>query len=137
MRKLYIIRGASGSGKTTLVGELEHAFYLAGLSCASVAADDYFDYSNKEWSREELGNAHKFSRDFVEDSMLSNISAIMVHNTFTTEKELKPYLEMAEKHEYEVTSVVMENRHGNVSVHNVPEATVLNQKQRLRSSIKL
>ena len=67
--------------------------------------------------------------------MEDNIPVIFVSNTFTTEKEMKPDLEMAEKNNYQIVSLVVENRHGNESVHNVPEETMT--KMRNRFSLKL
>lgn len=67
--------------------------------------------------------------------MDSGADYIFVSNTFTTEKEMKPYLKMAEESGYHVVSLIVENRHGNKSVHNVPEETMT--KMRDRFSFKL
>lgn len=48
---------------------------------------------------------------------------------------MKPYLDMAEIYGYRVVSLVVENRHGNSSVHGVPEETM--KKMEDRFSIKL
>jgi hypothetical protein len=48
---------------------------------------------------------------------------------------MKPYLDMAVETGHEVTVLIVENRHGNKSVHNVPEDTI--QKMKNRFSIKL
>jgi predicted kinase len=58
-----------------------------------------------------------------------------VTNTFTTEKEMKPYLELAEKYDYRVVSMIIENRHGNDSLHGVPEFVM--EKMLNRFSFKL
>jgi len=60
---------------------------------------------------------------------------IVVSNTSTTEKEMEPYLKLAEKYDYKVVSLIVENRHGNKSVHNVPDETM--EKMRNRFEIKL
>ena len=60
---------------------------------------------------------------------------VIVSNTFTTEKELKFYLDMADVCGYAVTSLVVENRHGNNSIHGVPEETMVKMKNRF--SVKL
>ena len=60
---------------------------------------------------------------------------IVVSNTSTTEKELQPYLDLATKYDYKVVSLIVENRHGNSSVHNVPDETI--DKMRNRFNIKL
>lgn len=56
--------------------------------------------------------------------MRKEVEKIFVTNTFTTDKELAPYLEMAEKYGYQVVSAIIENRHGHNSVHNVPDDSV-------------
>ncbi|AHK11220.1 hypothetical protein S14_111 [Shewanella sp. phage 1/4] len=58
---------------------------------------------------------------------------IVVHNTNTSERELKPYLKLAEEHSYEVVSLVVENRHGNHDMHNAQ----LRQEERLLGSLVL
>jgi len=50
-----------------------------------------------------------------------NVDKIAVSNTFTQEWELQPYYELAIKYGYYVTCIVVENRHGNKSIHGVPE----------------
>lgn len=60
---------------------------------------------------------------------------IVVSNTFTTEKELAPYYELAYTYNYKVVCVVVENRHKGVNVHSVPDQTLLKMKNRF--SIKL
>jgi predicted kinase len=44
--------------------------------------------------------------------------------------ELKPYVDLAEKYGYTVFTIVTENRHGGVNVHNVPEEVLDNMKNR-------
>jgi phenolic acid decarboxylase len=44
-----------------------------------------------------------------------------VSNTFTQEWEMEPYVKLAEKYDYMVFSVIVENRHVGVNSHDVPE----------------
>ena len=57
-------------------------------------------------------------------------STIVVSNTFTQEWEMKPYFEMAELHGYKVFSIIIENRHGGVNEHDVPEEVLSSMKNR-------
>jgi hypothetical protein len=104
------------------------------------AADDYFyrkgdgDY---RFVAEDLGAAHAWCRAGVESKMGHNFHNIIVHNTFTRYKEMKPYLAMAEKFGYKVVSLVVENRHGSDSVHNVPQEVRELQSTRLARNLKL
>jgi hypothetical protein len=60
---------------------------------------------------------------------------IVVSNTFTQEWEMQPYFDMAAKHGYRVVSLIVENRHGNQSIHSVPPETI--EKMKNRFEIKL
>ena len=91
--------------------------------------------SEYRFNADLLGHAHHWCRSKVEQDMSQGQQAIVVSNTFTTEKEMKPYLALAEEFGYNVTSIITENRHGNESVHDVPAETM--QKMRDRLSIKL
>jgi len=58
-----------------------------------------------------------------------------VANTFTTDKEIKPYKELAERYGYMLMSIIVENRHGNKSIHGVPEETM--EAMEKRFTVKL
>ncbi|QQO38394.1 hypothetical protein VPG01_036 [Vibrio phage VPG01] len=134
MKNLYLIRGASGSGKTTLAKSMEQGMRYS----RAVAADDYFMVEGKYlFDVTKLHAAHQWCQDQVDGLMILGMYHIIVHNTFTTEKEMKPYFDLAEKHGYQVTTLVVENRHGNESVHDVPDETLTRQRQRLRANICL
>ena len=55
---------------------------------------------------------------------------IVVANTFTEEWEMKPYFEMAERYNYRIHTVIVENRHGNKNIHNVPDEKLQSMKSR-------
>lgn len=132
---LYLLRAASGSGKTTLAMELEK--YLP--NSIAFAADDYH-YDEKgyyDFKFENLAKAHRACQERTKWAMFNKKCSIIVHNTNTTEKEIKPYLDLAEQYNYKVVSLVVENRHGNKSVHDVPDDVVTKQKHRLKNSLKL
>ena len=58
------------------------------------------------------------------------ITNIVVHNTFTENWEIKPYQELAEKYGYNFYTIIIENRHGTKSIHDVPEHVISSQKDR-------
>lgn len=138
-RTLLIIRGTSGSGKSTL-SNLITSICKDDIMCSIHEADMFFidDKGNYNFDATKLEQAHAQCLKNVEIAMdFFGRPLIILSNTSTTEKELLPYLELAQKYEYQVISVVLENRHGNANTHNVPEKTIKNQEQRLRNSIKL
>ena len=46
---------------------------------------------------------------------------LIVSNTFTQQWEMKPYFDLAEQNGYRVYSLIVENRHGGVNEHGVPD----------------
>lgn len=64
-------------------------------------------------------------------------SNVIIHNTSTREWEFQPYIDMAHQYGYKVVSLVVENRHGNSSVHNVPEEVVENHRNNILNNLKL
>jgi NEDD4-binding protein 2 len=136
MKTLILLRGLPGSGKSTF------ANYM--FSNNIFEADQYFynEEGKYNFDASKLYEAHKWCQLRVEHAMEDNLesngmyfSEIVVSNTSTTEKELEPYLELAKKYDYQVVSLIVENRHSGVSKHNVPAETIERMKNRF--SIKL
>jgi len=131
MKELFLLRGLPGAGKTTLANSIGGTW---------VEADHYFlnENGDYEFDGSKLRDAHKWCQDSVEESMNFQSIKSKVSNTFTQEKELEPYYQLAEKYGYKVFSLIVENRHGgseDTNTHNVPKETI--QKMRARFSIKL
>lgn len=132
---LIILRGCSGSGKTTFAKLLEQMY----IGCSAVAADDfhYDEDGNYNFNIDNLPAAHKWCREEVEGLMALSRGVIIVHNTSTTEKEIKPYIDLAGQYGYDVVSLVVENRHNNENIHDVPAEVLQRQYNKLRSNLKL
>jgi len=117
----------TGSGKSTFAGMVGRA-----ICCA----DDYFMHDgNYNWSADKLNAAHAWSQRKCRRFMKANIERIVVANTSTREREMKAYMDLARQFGYRVFSVIVETRHDNKSVHNVPEESL--EKMRARFEIKL
>lgn len=123
---LTLIRGIPGAGKSSL------AWYISEGEIPVYEADDFWD--ERAFDPALLHQAHKECLANTDEALRIEGDCI-VSNTFTTEKELKPYLDLAKKLDMRVTVIIVENRHGGKSVHNVPEATI--EKMRNRFSVKL
>lgn len=116
-KTLILVRGLPGSGKTTFANTIGTGPVLS--------ADDYFMTNGKyEFNINLLGKAHENCLNRTEKWMQKGTNRIFVANTFTTKREMKPYFEIADKYGYMTFSVIVENRHGNKSVHNVAEETM-------------
>lgn len=137
MKTLYIVRGLPGSGKTSFVKNLMNLCVNGSASAEHFEADQYFYLKDGKYTFEPslIGAAHFNCRHNTKNAMLNNVENIFVSNTFTTEKEMKPYFQLATEFDYKVVSLVVENRHGNSSVHGVPEDTLVKMKDRF--SLKL
>jgi predicted kinase len=135
-KNLIIIRGTSGSGKSSLAN-----FLVNNSSCDAVyyEADMFMEneQGQYEFKPEKLGYCHDKCVVAVESSMQSELPLIIVSNTSTKERDFKIYIELATKYGYKVTSLVVENRHGNKDSHNVPEETLKRQEEAIRQSLKL
>lgn len=130
-KMLYLIRGLPGSGKSTFAKEL--AFALGGYHYEA----DMFHIIDGvyQWKPENVQAAHSWCQHKAAITMNHQLGDVIVSNTFTTEKEMQPYIDMAGIYGYRVTSLVVEHRHDGVNQHNVPQATL--DKMRNRFTIKL
>jgi predicted kinase len=127
MKELFLLRGLPGSGKSTL------AESLGGLH---MEADKYFTYEGKyEFDVTKLKDAHDWCQNAVRVFMENKNKRVVVSNTFTQEWEMQPYFDLAEKHGYRVYSLIVENRHGGVNEHGVPEDKLEIMKNRFEMKL--
>jgi predicted kinase len=122
MKELFLLRGVPGAGKSTL------AKSLGGMH---IESDKYFmDGDEYKFDPSKLKDAHTWCQNAVRVWAKNSVEKIVVSNTFTQEWEIDYYFELAKEHGYRVYSLIVENRHGNKDVHNVPEEKLLQMKQR-------
>jgi len=137
MKNLVLVRGLPGSGKSTFVNDV--VYRLASEYCGfqQICADDCWEepYTKETFTSEKHGKAHKTCLMMVDAWMNSGRTPIFVHNTFTTDKEMEPYMDLAKKYGYHVHTLICENRHESESVHEVPEEVI--EKMRERFSVHL
>lgn len=134
---LMLIRGLPGSGKSTFANRIWN-------DCAICEADKYFvdkETGEYKFDASKLKQAHEWCRNEVETRMKDHqlnpqyYPEIAVSNTFTQEWEMQSYIDLAAKYGYQVVSLIVENRHGNSNVHNVPKETL--DRMRKRFEVKL
>ena len=134
MKNLYLLRGLPGSGKSTLAEQLGGSHF---------ETDKYFIGENGEYNFDgsKLKEAHQWCQDSVANAMVLNHTTgenetIVISNTFTQEWEIKPYMDMAKNWGYRVFSIIVENRHGGVNQHGVPDEKLQQMNDRFEIKLK-
>ena len=128
-KNLILIRGVSGSGKSTFAEEFLYPTSLI------ISTDDFFMVDGEyQFNPELLAENHDKCFKSVESEMQAPqqdiCPNIVVHNTFTQAWEMRRYRELADKYGYNFYTIIVENRHGSNSIHNVPEDIISKQKDR-------
>jgi predicted kinase len=116
------MRGPSGAGKSTYVER--------NLPDALVCSADHFFYQEDgtyRFNRSKLGPAHETCKKKFKQALKDRVPLVVVDNTNTMIKEMKPYVMAAKHHGYRVECVHLkvpaEVAHGR-NVHGVPFAAV-------------
>jgi predicted kinase len=122
-KELFLLRGLPGAGKSTLA---------KALGGNHIEADMFHidENGNYNWKPEKVKAAHSWCQNMVGSWMSDGVERIIVSNTFTQEWEMEFYYKWALDFNYKVFSLVVENRHGGVNEHNVPEDTLVKMKER-------
>ncbi len=129
IEEVFILRGLPGSGKS------DFAKALAGDAGDDVIceADAYMYKDGKyDFNPKKLGICHKLCMDKFKRLIHSRESRVIVSNTSTKTREFKEYKKYAEENGYRVTVVIVENRHGNTSIHDVPEESMNAMRERFQ-----
>ncbi len=130
MNTLVLVRGLPGSGKTTFVAN------MMVENSVEFSADDFMYADGQEFDPARLAECHKKCQNAVRTVLAENSNAtVFVHNTFTQTWEMEPYFQIAGETDTLVHTIIVENRHGNSSVHNVPENTMSRMRQRFDVSL--
>lgn len=131
-KKVIIIRGASGSGKSTVAK-------LFGGNVVICTADDYFyEDGIYKFNPDKLAKAHEACyQKFVDALEDSETDTVVVANTNTKESDFLKYIDTAKEYGSMVFSLVVENRHGNTNVHDVPDHILDRQVSNIKNTLKL
>lgn len=130
--ELILLRGLPGSGKSTLAKII---LQLRNTDDPEVlSADDFFENKEGDYNFDpnKIKEAHNYCQFRCSERMRQQKAKIVVANTFTQEWEMDEYFKMAERYDYRVHTVIVENRHGNKNVHGVPEDKLQQMKNRFQ-----
>ena len=132
---LILLRGVSGAGKSTVAGLF--------IDATIISTDDFFMKDGKyQFDANSLVENHmkctvkaeqamQAATKMVENTSIEMVKhTLVIHNTFTKQWEMTPYLILAEKYGYTVHTLIVENRQESESIHNVPQASVDAQRDR-------
>ena len=125
MNKLIIVRGLPGSGKSTL------ATRIAGLLFYNHLETDLYWMRDGEYKFDlnHLAEAHDWCRQTTRE-YLEKGHGVVVSNTFTTQREMRPYFEMAKELGIRPQVILCQGQFGNI--HNVPLDTLAKMAERFQ-----
>lgn len=132
MKQIILIRGIPGSGKSTLAKQLMNGHL--GVPLTHLEADMYFynDMHQYVFDATKLSNAHNWCMTETNNTLNKN-RGVIVSNTFTTLKELRPYFDIAKSHGIVPSVIMCQNNYG--SIHNVPDEAIQRMKTRFQHDI--
>ena len=130
---LIVLRGLPGSGKSTLAMVLsedgKHPIFSVDDYFTNSETGEYiFDFKNNHL-------AYKLCEENTKLSMVSKLSKIIIHNTFTMDWELEPYFKLASEFNYSVFVLTVENYHEQGNTHGVSNEQL--QKMAEKYKVKL
>ena len=129
---LILLRGLPGSGKSTLAKVILQL--PSNTEPEVLSADDFFETKDGLYNFDaaKLKEAHNYCQFRCSERMRQQKAKIVVANTFTQEWEMDEYYKMAERYNYRVHTVIVENRHGNENVHGVPKDKLRQMENRFQ-----
>lgn len=129
---VYFIRGLPGAGKTTLATELVDVYRAAFDRIVHIEADHWMVDDNGEYRFDagKLDVVHENCRAEYLKAVRDRVPFIIVSNVSRAAKDVDWYQEEATKVGYEFVSLIVENRGGRKSIHDVPDKSVENMRRK-------
>lgn len=124
---LYIVRGLPGSGKSTFAKNYILSSFSYG-GCWHVEADMFWMRPNGvyDFNPKLLKDAHEWCLNKTKQFLKG--ADVVVSNTFTTKREIQPYIDMSLDMGVPYIIIRCDGNYG--SIHNVPEETLKKMKER-------
>ena len=148
---LILVRGVSGAGKST-IGEMlgedtlstrilstDDLFYIDGKYEFKKIMDEDPDMLRKN-HQAIIAKVEQYMKDYewqiIEDDWsYSPVDRIVVCNTFTQMWEMEPYFDLAISYDWRIHTIIVENRHGSDSIHDVPADVIKSQRERFEVTL--
>lgn len=130
MNTLILVRGTPGSGKSTLA-----KWISVDSTVLHFEADMFFvDPETGEYKFDgmRIGEAHEWCQSITKQSLSEGYN-VVVSNTFTRLKEMRPYFEMAK--ELNIVPTVYVAQGGFKNVHGVPDQVLDNMRKRFEYDV--
>jgi hypothetical protein len=126
--QVVLIRGLPGSGKTTLGKRIVLGARLENLRAINHEADHFFEKLGY-FDGALLAQAHgQCLERFTHDISSGEQDLVVVSNTFTTQKEMLPYMEACVARSIIPQVITCKGMFG--SVHSVPQTTIERMRAR-------
>lgn len=124
-KRVVILRGLPGSGKSTLAQFIAKEVF---------EADQYFynDHGEYIYDFDQIVAAHKDCYERFQKSVDRECPSIAVSNTSSLNWEFEHYKEYAQERGYLVSVIIVENRHGGESIHDVPFSEIEAMEKRFK-----
>lgn len=130
-KNLILLRGIPGAGKSTFANLIS-----GGDTEIICCEDDFFIEDGKYvWDPTKYEEAKEVCMDKCKELMEESARLVIVTNVNIREKDFKGYFDLADKYGYRVFSVIVENRHGNSSIHGVPGDTIKSMSRKFQISL--
>jgi len=113
MSELYIIRGLPGAGKSR---------FVSSLNAVNIDDDTFYTRTDGTYRFHHtlLLNCRTWMIYACNDYMSDGVD-ISLTSVFETDEHTAPFIKLANKYKYNITQLIIENIHGNKSIHNVPD----------------
>lgn len=100
-KALVVMRGVPGSGKSFAAEKIHKEMGELGYSSRLYSTDEFFMKEGKyRWNPQQVRVAHQWNQNRAEKAMAEGVNVVIIDNTNTTWKEIKPYADYAKKHGY-------------------------------------
>lgn len=120
-QNLILLRGLPGSGKTSFATLIsENGKYPV------FSVDDYFtdENGNYEFIFNENHKAYAQCLKQTEDAVSKGTTKVIVHNTFTMEWEIEPYMALTKKYTLQIFVLTVEHYHTHKNKHGISEEQI-------------